>query len=133
MDEDKGGDARILLVEDSMIIALDAEETLLQLGAAEVVVQTTVAGALAALAEDSFDLALLDHSLGSETSEAVAEALRARGVPFWLATGYNEMADQLHEIGARGLLVKPYGKDELARIMRGFGPPDQGQGQNQGG
>jgi CheY-like chemotaxis protein len=133
MDEDKGGDARILLVEDSMIIALDAEETLLQLGAAEVVVQTTVAGALAALAEDSFDLALLDHSLGSETSEAVAEALRARGIPFWLATGYNEMADQLDEIGARGLLVKPYGKDELARIMRGFSPQDQGQGQSQGG
>jgi CheY-like chemotaxis protein len=118
MTKDEGAATRILLVEDSMIIALDAEETLLQLGAATVRVESTVAGALAALADQSFNLALLDHSLGSETSEPVAQMLKARGIPFWLATGYNEMEKQLGEIGARGLLVKPYGKAELARIMR---------------
>lgn len=115
---------RILLVEDSMIIALDTEECLLALGAEAVTVEATTAGALEALARQSYDLALLDHSLGSETSEAVAEVLRARGIPFWLATGYGEMADRVRAMGARGLLVKPYGREELARIMREFAGGD---------
>lgn len=126
MDEDKEGSARILLVEDSMIIALDAEETLLHLGAGAVRVESTVAGALSVLADQEFDLALLDHSLGSETSEPVAQELRARGIPFWLATGYNEMASKLDEIGARGLLVKPYGKEELVRIMSEYSATQSG-------
>ena len=111
---------RILLVEDSMIIALDTEECLLDLGNEQVDVQGTVAGALSALGKGEFDFALLDFNLGSESSEKVADELRARGIPFWLATGYGEMADKLEEIGAQGLLVKPYGREELARIMHDF-------------
>ena len=111
---------RVLVVEDSMIIALDTEECLRTLGAEHVTVQGSVAGALSALAEAEFDLALLDFNLGSEMADKVAEALRARGIPFWLATGYSEMADKLEGIGAEGLLLKPYGKAELARIVREF-------------
>lgn len=120
MADVKGAGTRILLVEDSMIIALDTEECLLQLGAAAVTVHGTVAGSLEALGSEEFAFALLDHNLGAESSEPVAQELRARGIPFWLATGYNEMADKLEEIGARGVLVKPYGKEELVRIMREF-------------
>lgn len=116
-----GAAKRILVVEDSMIIALDTEECLLTLGAKEVAVQTTVAGALDALAHGAFDLALLDFNLGGESSEAVAEELRARGIPFWLATGYGELAEKVAEIGAQGVLVKPYGREELVRIMRELG------------
>ncbi len=107
-----------------MIIALDTEECLLSLGTAHVEVQGTAAGALAALGEQDFDFALLDFNLGGETSERVADELRARGIPFWLATGYGEMGDKLQEIGAQGLLVKPYGKEELVRIMRDFASLD---------
>ncbi len=38
-------------------------------------------------------------------------------MPFWLATGYGEMQDRLEELGAAGLLTKPYGKDELREIL----------------
>lgn len=119
-DADTAGGAgrRVLLVEDSMLIALDTEECLRSLGAQSVVVEGTVASALAALDTGGFDLALLDYNLGAETCEPVAQALAARAIPFWLATGYGEMADQLDAIGAQGLLVKPYGRDELTRIMR---------------
>lgn len=110
----------MLLVEDSMIIALDTEESLRELGVNNVVVQSSVGAALAALEETRFDLALLDYNLGSESSEPVAERLKALGVPFWMATGYGEMADQLDEMGASGLLVKPYGREELARILTEF-------------
>ena len=34
------------------------------------------------------DLAVLDFNLGGATSEAIAEILEARGVPFVFATGY---------------------------------------------
>lgn len=115
---------RILVVEDSMIIALDTEECLRGLGAREVVVQGTVAGALATLGKERFDFALLDFNLGIESSEKVAQVLRDRGIPFWLATGYGEMAEKIDEIGARGLLVKPYGREELTRIMQDFATLD---------
>lgn len=114
---------RILVVEDSMIIALDTEECLLGLGAEAVTVQATVAGALAAIAKQDFDLALLDFNLGPESSEPIALELRARGIPFWLATGYDEMGEKMAEIGAQGVLVKPYGREELAKIMRSFATP----------
>ena len=50
----------------------------------------------------------------------MARRLKAMGVPFWLATGYGEMEDKLEEMGASGLLVKPYGREELARILTAF-------------
>ena len=117
MAEGASAAKHILVVEDSMIIALDTEECLLSLGAGQVSVQGTVAGALTALQKEEFDFALLDFNLGTESSEKVANELRARGIPFWLATGYGEMADKVEDIGARGLLVKPYGREELVRIM----------------
>ncbi len=120
MTEESGAAKRVLVVEDSMIIALDAEECLLSLGAGEVVVEGTVEGALAALAGQPFDFAVLDFNLGNESSEDIAEDLRARGIPFWLATGYSEMAADLGTMGAQGVLVKPYGRAELARVMSEF-------------
>lgn len=111
----------VLLVEDSMIIALDTEDTLRDLGVARIEVEGTVASALAALEREPPSLAILDYNLGDESSERVAEKLAALGVPFWLATGYGEMAERLEEIGATGLLTKPYGKAELSKLLQEFG------------
>ncbi len=110
----------MLVVEDSMIIAIDTEECFRSLGLETVAVQGTVDGALKCLERETFDLALLDFNLGTESSERVAEDLKARGIPFWLATGYGEMAERLDEMGAQGLLVKPYGREELSRMLSDF-------------
>ena len=109
--------SRVLLVEDGMIIAMDTEETLRDLGVAEVTIAAKVSSALKELEAESYDLAVLDYNLGTESSEPVAVKLNELGVPFWLATGYGEMADRLEEIGALGVLTKPYGKDELRRML----------------
>ena len=111
----------VLLVEDSMIIALDAEDCLKELGVEQVRVESTVAAALDALVKAAPELAILDYNLGKENSEPVAEKLRELGIPFWLATGYGEMQDRIEELGASGLLTKPYGKDELVEVLSGFG------------
>ncbi|GMM93416.1 HWE histidine kinase domain-containing protein [Qipengyuania sp. MTN3-11] len=108
----------VLVVEDSMIIAMDTEECLRQLGVKEVIVDGSVSSALESLKKNRIDLAVVDYNLGSESSERVAAELVALGVPFWLATGYGEMEEKLEEIGAQGLLVKPYGKEELGNILK---------------
>ena len=115
----------VLIVEDGMIIAMDTEETLRDLGVAEVTIAAKVSTALKALEETEFDFAVLDFNLGTESSEPVAKKLVELGVPFWLATGYGEMADKLDEIGARGVLTKPYGKDELRRMLAKFAELDR--------
>ena len=115
----------VLIVEDGMIIAMDTEETLRDLGVAEVTIAAKVSTALKALEGTQFDLAVLDYNLGTESSEPVARKLVELGVPFWLATGYGEMADKLEEIGAQGVLTKPYGKDELRRMLGKFGELDR--------
>ncbi|QZD88830.1 GAF domain-containing protein [Qipengyuania aurantiaca] len=107
----------VLLVEDSMIIALDTEDCLHELGVDKVFVESTVAGALALLQKQEPEFAILDFNLGKESSERVAEELARRGITFWLATGYGEMADRVEELGAKGLLTKPYGKAELVKIL----------------
>ncbi|MXO96466.1 GAF domain-containing protein [Erythrobacter aquimaris] len=107
----------VLLVEDSMIIALDAEDCLKELGVERVRVESSVAGALEALSKNEFEAAILDYNLGGENSEAIARELASRGTPFWMATGYGEMKERVEELGARGLLTKPYGKSELEKLL----------------
>ncbi len=118
-DASQGGPVpeTVLLVEDSMIIALDTEDCLRGLGVANVFIESTVPGALDFLKKQTPDLAILDYNLGDENSERVAKDLVSRGIPFWLATGYGEMRDRLDEIGARGLLSKPYGRADLATVI----------------
>ncbi|UOR15722.1 HWE histidine kinase domain-containing protein [Qipengyuania aquimaris] len=108
----------VLVVEDSMIIALDTEDCLKELGVEHVVVESSVAGALKALERKEPDLAILDYNLGSESSERVAKELARRKIPYWLASGYGELEDRLEELGANGLLTKPYGKDDLVSILK---------------
>ncbi len=105
----------VLLVEDSMIIALDTEESLKRLGVAKVSVASSVAGGLEAIKTQKPDFAILDYNLGAESSLPVANALREAGVPFVLATGYGDM--EMEEIGAQGMLRKPYGREDLSNIM----------------
>ena len=109
--------ARVLVVEDSIIIALDTEENLKRLGVAEVRLESSVSAALAAIAEDRPDFAIIDFNLGGESSEPIAEALRAAGVRFVLATGYAESAGQFERLGAAAVLRKPYGMTEIERLL----------------
>ncbi|RNJ62487.1 MAG: GAF domain-containing protein [Porphyrobacter sp. IPPAS B-1204] len=109
--------ARVLVVEDSIIIALDTEENLKRLGVGDVRLESSVTGAIAAIAEQRPDFAIIDFNLGSESSEPIAEALRAAGVRFVLATGYAEGAGSFERLGAAAVLRKPYGMTEIERLL----------------
>lgn len=82
---------RILLVEDEYMIAVDLADALARLGAEVVGPVPTLERALAlATSPAPLDGAVLDVSLHGELVFPVADALLARGVPFVLATGYDE-------------------------------------------
>ncbi len=108
----------VLLVEDSMLIAIDTQDCLEELGVKDISVIGNVVGALDQIERKTPDMAILDFNLGTESSEPIARELVKRGIPFVLATGYGEMADRLDDIGAMGLLQKPYGMAELETALQ---------------
>lgn len=108
---------RALIVEDSMIIAMDAEDSLRRLGVGDVVVAGSVATALEAVAGTEFDFALLDFNLGDESSSDVADALARSGVPFWFVTGYGDAIAKLAGPQAKGVLKKPFTARDLEEVV----------------
>ena len=109
-----------LLVEDSTLLALDAEEILLQLGFDRVEVASTAAGGMAAVARAAggFGFALLDFNLGDETSLPIAEELHRRGVPFAFATGYGKGIQLPPALaGTVPVIAKPYRADDIAKLV----------------
>ena len=111
--------ARVLVVEDNSIIALDTQEILLGLGVAHVDVAGATAAALALIDRACPEFALLDFNLGGETSEPVAQALEERAIPFAFATGYGDLDEQTGDYRQRvAVLLKPYSKDDLANVLR---------------
>ncbi len=109
--------ANVLLVEDSLIIALDAEDILKRLGAAHVATGATVEGALDTIRAARPTLAVLDINLGDQTSYAVADRLQELGVPYLFATGYGEQADLPPDHHGRRVLQKPYTLENVARAL----------------
>ncbi|WP_018147616.1 HWE histidine kinase domain-containing protein [Henriciella marina] len=102
-----------LLVEDNMIIALDAEDLLKAAGARTVSLCGSVKEARQALSSTDFQFALLDVNLGSETSEPIAAELRDRGVPFVFATGYGDSSALSSKFLNVPILKKPYDENGL--------------------
>jgi CheY-like chemotaxis protein len=111
--------ARILVVEDDPLIAIDAEDMLLGLGAGTVLVAHTLGEADALLAGTPIDAAVLDIRIGDGRCDRLASALRARGVPFVIATGYGGT-----EPGFAGVptIGKPYAAEALLAAFASLGP-----------
>jgi light-regulated signal transduction histidine kinase (bacteriophytochrome)/CheY-like chemotaxis protein len=108
----------MLLVEDSLIIAMDAEDLLLRLGAERVTTTATVRQALDALETMRPTAAILDINLGTETSLAIADRLRALGIPYLFASGYGEQAQLPESHAGVPILQKPYSSDGIAAGLR---------------
>lgn len=107
---------RILIVEDEMLVMMDAEEMLTDLGCTCVFSASTIRRALALIEVEHFDAVLLDLNLGGDRSFAVADALAARQVPFVFATGYGAQGLRDQDID-RPVLMKPYSSGRLAAAM----------------
>lgn len=109
---------RVLVLEDQLLVAMEIEEMLARLGCTVVGPVPSVGRALDLIDRGRVDFAILDVNLGRERSAPVAEALRTRGVPFALATGYD--GTQLPEAAFRDVqhLGKPIEFHRLAEAIR---------------
>lgn len=107
----------VLLVEDSLIISLDAEDILSRLGANGVITHATTQGSLDYLESGTPSLAVLDINLGDRNSFPVADRLFQLGVPFIFASGYGEQASLPMEHRHRRVLEKPYTLENMARVL----------------
>lgn len=106
----------VLLVEDNMIIAMDGEDALRDLGA-EVSTVASVGRAQEAIMVQSIDLAVLDFNLGHETSLPVADMLTQKGIPFLFATGYGDGLELPERFAHIVLVKKPYSGTMLAQAL----------------
>ena len=111
----KGHD--ILLVEDSLIIALDAEDIATRLGAETVTTAATVQGALDSIDAARPSVAMLDINLGDQNSYPIADRLAELNIPFLFATGYGEQADPPIAHRGRPIVQKPYTLENVARAL----------------
>ena len=117
--DDLGGIPKTALVlEDSLMIAMDMADMLEHLGMREVQKCSTVNSALEFLKSSSPDFAILDINLRDEPSFEVAEVLHQRSIPFCFATGYgsNHTAPQI--FSHVKVLTKPVDIDLLSEVIR---------------
>jgi len=110
-------DRSVLIVEDQYLIADDMRLMVERLGGRVVGPVSHVPAAIAALAEDKPDLALLDVNLDGEEVYAVAEALRAAQVPFLFTTGYDPWTID-PRFSEAPHLEKPIGMPALMTALR---------------
>ena len=107
----------VLLVEDNMIIALDAEDLLTAMGASNVLVAGNVTDALDILRIETPNFALLDVNLGTEMSWPIADRLRELGIPYVFGTGYGTGIDYPLEHRSALSITKPYTLDSMTRAL----------------
>ena len=112
---------RVLIVEDEMLVAMNIEDMLLELGHEVAGLAGRLAPGLALVGEASFDVAMLDVNLAGEQSFPIADLLAEKGIPYLFATGY----------GAKGvveahrhapILQKPFRARDLELALQALVP-----------
>ncbi len=115
---------RVLIAENEFLLAAEIERVLTGQGCTVLGPVASADAALARIAADPApDAAVLNVDLNGEVAAAVAEALRARGVPFVLVTGYTEPPAPAFEDAPR--VEKPFADGALvlavAQVVRARG------------
>ncbi len=109
--------ARILVVENESIIAMDIEKSLQDLGYEVVARVTSGEQAISRVGDNNIDLVLMDIMLGTEMDGIeAAEQIRSRfKVPVVFLTAYanDEVLARAKISGPHGYIVKPFDQTDL--------------------
>jgi DNA-binding response OmpR family regulator len=106
---------KILVLEDEQGLAENLQYMLTDLGCELVGVVGTIDAAFALALSSRIDAAVLDININGQDCVKIAKALRARGIPFLLATGHTPA--RAAKFGEAPILLKPYIQDELASAL----------------
>ena len=110
---------RVLVVEDEALVSMLLEDMLDDLGCRVLGPMMRVREALAFVAKSvaEVDVAILDVNVAGEVSFPIAEALDAHGVPFVLATGYDDAGID-ERWRSRPVLRKPFLASQLEAVLK---------------
>ncbi|TWT15725.1 response regulator [Reyranella sp. CPCC 100927] len=110
-------DARVLVLEDELLLAMAYERLLYDEGCGQVLLTTRVDQALKVIQQTLLTVALLDVSLrGSDLSFPVADALADAGIPFVFLTAYRpEHIPERHR--TRPLIEKPTSEKAIVQAL----------------
>ncbi|WP_260927948.1 response regulator [Novosphingobium sp. 9] len=106
----------MLIVEDEMIVAMNIEDTLMDLGAIVIGPAMRLDTALELAGREEFDVAMLDVNIHGGRSYPVATLLRSRGIPFIFATGYGHASDG-EDFSDVATLAKPFRAADLEAAL----------------
>ena len=106
-----------MIVEDELIIAMEMESLLKGLGCIVLDPVPSITQALRVLADERPDAAVLDVNLQGERVTPVAAALRERGIPFVLVSGYGRERLQEEPLQGAAYLRKPVDAGQLERAL----------------
>ncbi|HVM21781.1 MAG TPA: response regulator [Sphingomicrobium sp.] len=112
---------RILVVEDSPVVAPFTVDLLEELGCTVVGPAPNMAAARECIEAGAFDAAMMDIHIRGERVFALCEALAAKDVPFIFTSGYADsgMPDKWQD---RPRLQKPYTIDQVEEALSALFP-----------
>lgn len=111
--------ARVLVLEDEAIIALDVEGILTDAGFEVAATLATCADALEWLDQNVAHIALLDMHLLDGSCEPVARRLADKAIPFVVFSGGSETDETMDPIFRTGIwLEKPAPADRIVAAVR---------------
>ena len=106
-----------MIVEDELLIALELQHIVEQLGGTVVGPAGSVEGALQLLSETPPDAALLDANLREGRVTPVAQACRDRSVPFALVTGYGRLELEEPLLQSAPRVRKPFDRRAIHNVL----------------
>ena len=115
---------RVLVLEDSLIIAMEAEDILRQVGVETISIVSGLEQAMEVTKTEAFDFALLDVNLGEVMSFDFARHLSSLNIPFGFVSGYSDTKDFPEDLRSVPLLVKPFGESAMRDFLQKLFPAD---------
>jgi two-component SAPR family response regulator len=111
-----GSKKSVLVVEDELMIAIDLEESLLELGWNVVGPVAHTDRALELIGKEIVDVGLLDYNLRNDTSEQIALALLKKSVPVIFLSG-DTLRQRPERLKHCQIIAKPVSIDELNKAL----------------
>jgi DNA-binding response OmpR family regulator len=99
--------ARVLIVEDDLLLRMELEHILRDAGAEIAASCRTLKEGLAAADNGRVAAAILDVRVGTETADSIAGQLASRGTPFIFYTGQLDSDPNLKKWSGHTILSKP--------------------------
>lgn len=112
---------RVLIAEDSWLIADTLSVLLEEEGARVVGPSASSEGALQLLEEEDANFALVDMSLSDTFADRIIEKLVDRSIPFAIITGYGALPTNVDAPAVR-VFRKPVDRKLLIDLLSGYAP-----------